>query len=273
MQIDATARIEDGATIGPGAVIGPYCIIGRDVRIGAGCELVAHVHVEGRTSIGPRTVVHPFARLGGPPQSVAYKGEPTTLSIGSDCVIRESVTMSRGTAQGGGETVVGDGGFFMAYSHVAHDCRVGSHAIFANSATLAGHCTLGDHVFLSGLVAVHQFSRIGSGAMAAGVSAVRGDLIPYGLAAGAEARLIGINVVGMRRRQFPLADIRAARLAYRLIFLGKGPLAERIDRAEGELGHVPAVAEIIAFLRAPRKRPLCQPRARGRSTDEAAITE
>ena len=151
MQIDATARVEDGARIGEGAVIGPYCLIDRDVVIGEECRLIANVHVSGRTTIGARTVIHPFACLGGPPQSFAYKDELTALSIGADCTIRESVTMNRGTEQGGGETTVGDGGFFMAYSHVAHDCRIGRQAIFANCATLGGHCVLGDNVFLSGL--------------------------------------------------------------------------------------------------------------------------
>ena len=268
MQIDATARIEDGARIGKGAVIGPYCVIGRDVVIGEDCRLIANVHVSGRTTIGARTVVHPFACLGGPPQSFVYKDEPTTLSIGADCTIRESVTMSRGTAQGGGETVVGDGGFFMAYTHVAHDCRIGRHAIFANCATLAGHCVLGDNVFLSGLVALHQFTRIGSGAMIAGASGVRGDVIPFGLAAGAHARLVGVNVVGMRRRRYPVAAVRAVRTAYRMIFLASGRLSERIEKTAAELGQVEAVAEILAFLREPRTRPLCQPRGKAGGSDE-----
>jgi UDP-N-acetylglucosamine acyltransferase len=263
MEIDATARIEEGAQIGEGAVIGPYCIVGRDVAIGEGCRLIAHVHVSGRTRIGARTVVHPFAALGGPPQALVYKDEPTRLSIGSDCTIRESVTMNRGTVQGGGETTVGDGGYFMMYSHVAHDCHIGREAIFANCATLAGHCVIGDHVFISGLVSVHQFTRIGSGAMVAGGSTIRGDVIPFGLAVGAQARLIGVNVVGMRRRRYPVATVRAVRAAYRLLFLGVGLLSERIARAETELGHVEAVAQIIAFLREPRTRPLCLPRGGG----------
>jgi UDP-N-acetylglucosamine acyltransferase len=270
MQIDATARIEDGARIGKGAVIGPYCVIGRDVVIGDDCRLIANVHVAGRTMIGARTVVHPFACLGGPPQSIAYKDEPTTLSIGADCIIRESVTMNRGTAQGGGETAVADGGFFMAYSHVAHDCRIGRQAVFANCATLAGHCVLGDNVLISGLVAVHQFTRIGSGAMISGASGIRGDVIPFGLAAGSQARLVGVNVVGMRRRRFPVAEVRAVRTAYRMIFLAPGPLSERIERTAAELGHVEAVGEILAFLREPRARPLCQPRRRSGVSDEEA---
>jgi UDP-N-acetylglucosamine acyltransferase len=271
MQIDATARIEDGASIGKGAVIGPYCIVGRDVAIGEDCRLIANVQVFGRTTIGARTVVHPSACLGGPPQSFAYRDEPTALSIGADCTIRESVTMNRGTAQGGGETVVGDNGFFMAYSHVAHDCRIGRQAIFANCATLAGHCVLGDDVFISGLVSVHQFTRIGSGAMVAGGSTIRGDVIPFGLAVGAQARLVGINVVGMRRRRHPVAEVRAVRTAYRMIFLAPGPLSERIEKTAAELGHVEAVAEILAFLRTPRTRPLCQPRGKPEDSEEKAL--
>ena len=267
MQIDDSARIEEGARIGAGAIIGPHCTIGADAVIGENCHLVGHVHISGRTTVGPRTVVHPFACLGGPPQSVIYNGEPTALTIGADCVIRESVTMSRGTAQGGGETAVGDGGFFMAYSHVAHDCVIGHHAIFANCATLAGHCVIGDHVFISGLVSVHQFSRIGSGAMVAGGSTIRGDVIPFGLAVGAQARLIGINVTGMRRRRYTSADVKAVRAAYRMIFLGSGPLLERIAQTEAQYAHVPAVAEMIAFLKAPRTRPLCQPRGKAGSGD------
>ncbi len=273
MQIDATARIEDGAQIGKGAVIGPYCLIDRGVVIGEDCRLIANVHVSGRTTIGARTVVHPFACLGGPPQSFAYKDELTALSIGADCTIRESVTMNRGTAQGGGETTVGDGGFFMAYSHVAHDCHVGRQAIFANCATLAGHCVLGDDVLISGLAALHQFTRIGSGAMISGVTGVRGDVIPFGLVAGDQARLIGINVAGMRRRRYPVAAVRAVRTAYRMIFFASGPLSERIERTTAELGHVEAVAEILAFVRGPRTRPLCQPRAKAGRGDEETLAE
>jgi len=272
MQIDATARIEDGARIGSGAAIGPFCIIGRDAVIGEDCRLIANVQISGRTTIGPRTIVHPFACLGGAPQSFVYKGEPTTLSIGADCAIREGVTMSLGTAQGGGETVVGDGGLFMAYSHVAHDCRIGRQAIFANCATLAGHCVLGDNVMISGLAALHQFTRVGSGALISGVSGVRGDVIPFGLVAGDQARLVGVNLVGMRRRGYPAAEIRAVRTAYRMIFLAPGSLAERVERTAAELGHFAAVAEILAFMRESRKRPLCQPRARAVRVAEAAAT-
>src|ERR1700704_2582699 len=193
--IDPTARIENGAMIGAGTTIGPYCIVGPDVAIGEGCRLIAHVHVTGHTTIGARTVIYPFASLGTPPQSVKYRGGPTQLIIGADCQIRESVTMNVGTEDGAGVTEVGDRGFFMAYSHVGHDCQVGHDVTFANAATLGGHCTIGDHVFLGGLSAVHQFTRVGAYAMIAGVCGVRGDVIPFAVAAGAYARLSGINVI------------------------------------------------------------------------------
>jgi UDP-N-acetylglucosamine acyltransferase len=272
--IDATARIADGAVLGPDVVIGPFCSVGPDVVLGAGCKLIASVHIGGRTTIGARTVVHPYAVLGGPPQSISYRGEPTQLVIGSDCMIREHVTMNTGTAGTGGVTRVGDRGYFMMGSHVAHDCQVGNDAIFANASILAGHCVLGDHVFISGLVAVHQFSRIGSGALVAGGAIIRSDVIPFGLAAGPQARLTGLNVVGMRRRNHTPQSINAARRAFRKLFLTPGTLAERIDAVEAELGHEDAVAQIVAFMRAPTRRPLCQPRlAASRGTHEDTLND
>jgi UDP-N-acetylglucosamine acyltransferase len=153
---------------------------------------------------------------------------------------------------------------FMAYSHVGHDCRVGSDVVFANCATLGGHCTVGDHVFIGGLSAAHQFTRIGAHAMISGVSGLRGDVIPFGLAAGAFARLSGVNVVGMRRRKFSAQTIRAVRSAYKALFFGDGVLASRIEAAEAEFGDDPAVAQIITFVREKRDRPLCFP---GRHTE------
>jgi UDP-N-acetylglucosamine acyltransferase len=257
--IDPTARIEPGAIVEDGVSIGPYCIIGRDVVIGAGCRLIAQVHVAGRTAIGARTVIHPFASLGGVPQSATYHGEPTRLVVGTDCDIREGVTMSIGTDAGGGITEVGDRGFFMAYSHVGHDCRVGSDVVFANCATLGGHCIIGDYVFIGGLSAVHQHTRIGAHAMIGGVTGLRADVIPFGLAAGTVARLRGVNIVGLKRRKFPAESIRAVRSAYQSLFFGEGVSARRLEAAEAKFGHDPAVAQIVAFVRGKRDRPLCLP--------------
>jgi UDP-N-acetylglucosamine acyltransferase len=263
--IHPTALVESGAEIGPDVSIGPYCVIGPHVVIREGCRLQSHVHVAGRTTIGPRTVIYPFAALGTAPQSTSYRGGPTRLVIGADCMIRESVTMSVGTEDGGGVTDVGDRGFFMAYSHVAHDCQVGSDVIFANSATLAGHCVVGAHAFVGGLTGVHQFTHIGAHAMISAMTGLRGDVIPFGMAAGGYGRLVGVNVVGMKRRKFSSQTIRAVRAAYRLLFFGEGVLARRVEAIETQFGADEAVAQIVAFVRDARDRPLCH--ARSHRTD------
>jgi UDP-N-acetylglucosamine acyltransferase len=260
--IDPAARVDARATIGRDVSVGPYCIIGPDVVIGDGCRLESHVCVSGLTTIGAGTVISPFAVLGGAPQSIHYRGGPTRLVIGANCVIRESVTMNRGSEDGGGLTEIGDHGFFMAYSHVAHDCKIGHSAIFANNVSLAGHCVVGDHVFIGGLAAVQQFGRIGSHAMVGGLSAVRTDIIPFAIASGDGPRLSGINMIGMQRRNFSKDTIRTVRAAYRLLFFGDGGLQDRVAAVEKAHGADPGVATILEFIRAPRKRSLSYP-ARG----------
>lgn len=256
--IHPTAVIEAGAIIGDGSIIGPYCIVGSNVMIGDDCTLAAHVNIAGHTTIGARTVISPFASLGGRPQSAAYRGGATRLVVGSDCDIRESVTMSTGTEDGGGLTEVKDRGLFMANSHVGHDCRLGSDVMLANCAGLGGHCAVGDHVFVGALSGVHQHTRIGSHAMIGGASGVREDVIPFGLVAGSFARLRGINAVGMRRRKFSSRAISAVRAAYRLIFLGNGIMSQRLDDAEIRYGTEEHVAQIVTFIRARGRRPICQ---------------
>jgi UDP-N-acetylglucosamine acyltransferase len=256
--IHPTALVEAGAIIGDGATIGPYCIIGGSVVLGDDCRLDAHVHVTGETTIGPRTVISPFASLGERPQSASYRGGATRLVIGADCDIRQNVTMSTGTEDGGGLTQVGDRGMFMANCHVGHDCRVGSDVVMANSAGLGGHCVVGDHVFIGAMTGLHQYIRVGAHAMIGGASGVREDIIPFGLVAGSFARLSGINVVGMRRRKFPSDTIRNVRAAYRLLFLGKGTMAQRLDDAESRYGANEQVAQIVAFVRSKGRRPICQ---------------
>jgi len=258
--IHPTACVERAAEIAEDVEIGPYCIIGPDVAIRPGCRLLAHVHVTGHTSVGAGTTIYPFSSLGTPPQSARYRGGPTRLVVGPQCDIRESVTMNIGTEDGGGLTEVGERGFYMANSHVGHDCRVGREVVFANGATLGGHCVIGDHVFIGGLSAVHQFSRIGSHAMIAGLTGVRSDIIPFGFAVGSLAQLAGLNVVGMKRRKLSHESRHAVHTAYRMLFFGEGTFAGRIDIVEAELGADPAVAAILAFVREGGSRPLCQPR-------------
>src|SRR5262245_24793456 len=229
--IDPSARIEAGAAIGQGVSIGPYCVIGPNVTIGDGCKLIAHVHVTRHTTIGPRTVISPFASLGTPPQAVRYRGGPTQLVIGADCDIREGVTMNTGTEDDRGVTEVGDRCFFMVGSHVAHDCKVGNEVTFANNVVLGGHVTVGNYVVFGGQAAVRQFVRIGDGAMIVGLSGIRADLIPWGLAIGAPlADLVGLNVIGLKRRGVASGEIRALRNAYEALFFGEGTFRDRLAR-------------------------------------------
>lgn len=258
-KIDSTARIEDGAVIGDDVEIGPFCIVGPNATIGARCRLVSHVSVTGHTTIGEGCTIYPFASLGAPPQDLGYRGEPTRLEIGAGCTIRESVTMNLGTVKGGGLTKVGERGFYMAYSHVGHDCQVGSDVIFANSATLGGHCEVGDFVYFGGLSAAHQFVRIGAQAMIAGCSGLRHDVIPFGIASGQFAHLEGLNVVGMRRRKFGHARLQTIRAFYQDLFHTTGLFADRLARVQPRAADDPAIAEILKFIGDGGKRPLCMP--------------
>jgi UDP-N-acetylglucosamine acyltransferase len=257
-KIDPAARVEDGAVIGEGTVIGPYCMIGRDARIGANCKLIGQVTVIGHTSIGDGCVISPFAVLGGAPQDLSYKGEPTRLEIGSGCTIREGTTMNVGTVKGGGVTRVGNDGYFMNNSHVGHDCMVGNNVIFATSATLGGHCEIGDFVYIGGLSAVHQLTRIGPQVMVGGVCGVRDDVIPFGLVNGQYAALEGLNLIGMKRRKFTKERLASMRAFYQTLFHGPGIFAERLEAARPLAGEDPAIAEILDFI-GKGKRPLCLP--------------
>ncbi len=263
--IDPTARIEDGAVIGEGTSIGPYCVIGPDVVIGANCRLIAHVYVTAQTTIGDGCTIYPFVSLGTPPQSLAWRGEVTKLQIGQGCTIREQATMSAGTVAGGGITRVGDRGYFMNCSHVGHDCVVGNDVIFATSATLGGHCEVGDFVFMGGLSAVHQFGRVGAQVMVSALTAVRGDVIPYGLANGQFARLSGLNIVGMKRRKFTRERLAKVRSFYLKLFHGQGVFADRLNEVRHLAGSDPAIAEILGFIDAGKHRELCQPSKAGKA--------
>jgi len=257
--IDPTARIEDGAVIAEGATIGPYCIVGRNVVIGANCKLLAHVYVAGQTMIGDGCTIYPFVSLGAPPQSLGWRGELTRLEIGRGCTIREQSTMSAGTVAGGGVTRVGDRGYFMNCSHVGHDCVVGNDVIFATSATLGGHCEVGDYVFIGGLSAVHQFGRVGSQVMVGASTIVRSDVIPFAIANGQIARLAGLNLVGMKRRNFSRERLAVVRSFYAKLFHGPGIFADRLNELRHLADSDPAIAEIVGFIDAGKHRELCQP--------------
>ena len=269
-KIHASAIIEEGAKINNSAEIGPYCIVGRDVTIGANVRLISHVSVGGITDIGEGTQVFPFASLGHAPQDLKYKGEQSRLSIGSNNVIREHVTMNPGTEGGGMHTKVGDNCLFMVASHIAHDCQVGNNVILANNATLGGHVIVEDFAIIGGLAAVHQFVRIGRHAIVGGMSGVEHDVIPYGSVLGERASLAGLNLIGLKRRGLDREVIHALRNAYKMLFdEDQGTLFERTAKVHEAYATIEPVQEIISFMEDKGSRSLCTPRLRSQS--QAAV--
>lgn len=258
--IHPTAIVATGARCADDVVIGPYCVVGEHVALAHGVTLMSHVVVEGRTTIGDRTRIFPFASIGHEPQDLKYDGEASSLEIGADNTIREHVTMNPGTAGGGMVTRVGDHCLFMVGAHVAHDCQIGSYVIMANNATLAGHVVVEDHALLGGLSAVHQFVRIGQHAMIGGMSGVERDVIPYGQVMGDRARLHGLNIIGMQRRGFSRDDIQGLRSAYNCLFGDSGTLSERVEEVARRFSGIRPVDDLVAFIRADSSRAICQPK-------------
>ena len=259
--IHAMSVVDPKARIGQGVKIGPFCTVGPDVELGDGVELVSHVAVAGHTTIGPRTALYPFASIGHPPQDVKYRGEPSTLTIGADCKIREGVTMNPGTEGGGMSTTVGDRCFFLANSHVGHDSHIGNNVIFSNNVMCAGHVTVGNFVIVGGGTGLQQFIRVGDHAFIGGGAGVLNDVIPFGLVRDNPAHLAGLNLVGLRRREFSREQIHELRRAYRLIFADEGTLAERVEDVATEFADHPLIQEILDFIRAGNgERTICVPR-------------
>ncbi|WP_424363040.1 acyl-ACP--UDP-N-acetylglucosamine O-acyltransferase [Methylocystis parvus] len=260
--VHSTAIVETGARLREGVAIGPFCHIGAGAEIGAGSVLQSHVVVSGRTTIGARARIFPFVSIGTPSQDLKAALAEGVATIGDDCIIREGVTINSGVGSG---TKVGSDCAFLAYSHVAHDCRLGDGVILANQVLLGGHVEIGDHASVGGGTAVHQNVRIGAHAFIGGLAGVEGDVIPFGLAGGNRAHLFGINVVGLQRRGFSVERISRLREVYRRLFIGASgrALDERVDEVAAAHAGDPDIADIAAFLRAPSQRPLCAPRARG----------
>jgi UDP-N-acetylglucosamine acyltransferase len=254
--IHASAVVDPAARIGEGVDIGPFTFIGADVEIGDGSRIGAHCSIQGPTRIGRDNHVHGHAAIGGEPQDKKYRGEHVELVIGDRNVIREFVTISRGTAGGGGVTRIGDDNWLLAYAHVAHDCVVGSHCVFSNNATLAGHVSVGDHVILSGFAGVHQFCRVGDHAFVGMGAFVNGDVAPYLLVAqDGYGRPRGINAEGLKRRGFDGERIAAIRRAYRAVYMS----GDSLDDARAKLAAMAAdsddVRHMLAFIEAG-ERPL-----------------
>jgi UDP-N-acetylglucosamine acyltransferase len=263
-KIHATALIEDGAQLGAGVEIGPFCHVGPRVVLEEGVRLLSHVTVTGITTIGARTVVHPHAALGGEGQIRNNDFHDGKLTIGPDCVLREMVSMNLGSRKGGGITQVGARGYFMANSHVGHDCHVGDDVTFANSVALGGHSVIGDRVIFGGLSAVQQFCRVGAGAMVGGLTGVNRDVIPYAMVFGDHAELAGLNLIGLKRRGLSRDAINAMRGTFRSIFYSKdGTIESRTREAKARFADVKEVGEIADFILADAKQPLCLARRRG----------
>ena len=260
-KIHPQAVVEDGAVLGADVTVGPFCVVGKDVVLGDGVELISHVALAGLTEIGAETKIYPFASIGHPPQDLKFKGEKSRVVIGRRTVIREQVTINPGTEGGGMLTSVGDDCLIMVGAHVAHDCRVGNGVILVNNATLAGHVTIGDHAILGGLSAVHQWVRVGAHAFLGGLSGLESDLIPYGSAIGDRARLGGLNLVGLRRRNFERESIHRLRAAYRMLFSDEGTLMERVEDVAAMFKDEALVMEVVDFVRGVTDRGLCMPRA------------
>ncbi|MES1201747.1 MAG: acyl-ACP--UDP-N-acetylglucosamine O-acyltransferase [Pseudomonadota bacterium] len=259
-RVHAAAFVDPKAQIGEQVEIGPGCVVGPNTKIGDRTRLIAHVFVDGHTSIGPDCTIYPFAALGAPPQDLSYNDEPTRLEIGPNNVIREHATMHRGTARGRSVTKIGANGLFMGSTHVAHDCIIGDNVIMAQTATVGGHVVVGDYAFLGGLCGIHQHCRVGHHSFVGASALMTTDLIPYGSAIGNHAHLAGLNVVGLKRRGFSREQIHDLRAAYRLLFAEEGTFQERIEDAAQLYAGNADVMKIVDFVRADAPRPLCMPR-------------
>lgn len=257
--IHPSAVIEEGARIDPSARIGPLCVVGAEVILDADVELKSHVVITGRTHVGAGTVIFPFAVIGEIPQDLKFKGETTRLVIGQRNRIREHVTMNCGTEGGGGVTTIGDDGLFMAGCHIAHDAVIGDRVIVVNSAAVAGHCVIEDDVIIGGLAGIHQWVRIGQGAIIGAVTMVTNDVIPHGLVQAPRGELDGLNLVGLKRRGVARGDITALRAAFQMLAQGEGTFYDRARRLREDTSS-PYVREIVDFIMADTGRHFLTPK-------------
>lgn len=255
--IHASAIIDDGAIIGAGCQIGPFCTIGAQVRLGAGVKVKSHVVITGDTEIGDDTVIFPFSVIGEIPQDLKFAGEDTKLIIGKRNRIREHVTMNTGTAGGGAVTRIGDDGLFMAGCHVAHDAQIGNNVILVNNVAVAGHVVIEDDVIIGGLSGLHQWVRIGRGAIIGALSMVTADVLPHGLVQGPRGELDGLNLVGLKRRGVAREDISALRDALQVLKSGEGSFRERARSLEGDSAYV---RDLITFITGDSGRGFLTPR-------------
>ncbi len=253
-RIHPTAIISSDAALGEDVEVGPYAIIGASVTVGSGTTVGPHTRIEGPATIGERNLFYGHASIGSPPQDLKYRGERTELSIGNDNIVREFVTINRGTSGGGGRTTIESNNFFMSYAHVAHDCHVGSHTIFANNATLAGHVEVGDHVTVGAFSAIHQFCRAGDHAFIGGYTVVTQDALPFIKTVGTRGvKTYGVNTIGLQRKGFPPETIEALDRAYRILVRSKLKLQDALQKIEADLGLYPEARYLVEFIRGAQR--------------------
>ena len=248
MDIHPTAMVHDSAQLGEGVVVGPYAVIGPEVVIGPRTRVDHHASIERLTTIGADCRIWPYASVGTDPQDLKFGGERTTLEIGDQVMVREFVTINRGTGEGGGVTRVGQGCLLMAYAHVAHDCQLGQRVIMANAATLGGHVHIEEFVNIGGLTAIHQFTRIGTRAFIGGMSGVAQDQPPYCLCEGNRCKPHGLNVIGLKRAGLAAETLEGLKTAYRLIFRTHTPIKQAMDQVRAEVSGVPEVDHLLEFI-------------------------
>jgi len=256
--IHSSSVISKKAKIGNNVKIGPFCVIGDNVLLEDGVDLISNVHIEGNTKIGKKTKIFPFACIGTPPQDLKYKNEPNSLLIGERNTIREYVTINPGTGGGGGQTTIGNDCLLMISSHIAHDCKVGNNVIIANNVPLGGHVTIEDSVVIGGNSAVQQYTRIGRLAMIGGMTGVLKDVIPFGLSIGNRNHLQGLNLIGLRRKNYENKKIMELNKAYDEIFSSKN-FHENLSKINGEFEDNELVEEVVNFITKDKKRAICTP--------------
>jgi UDP-N-acetylglucosamine acyltransferase len=252
-RVHPSSAVDPAARLGEGVEVGPFCLIGPHVSLGEGCRLDSHVVLQGRTDIGGGCRFFPFSSIGQAPQDLKFRGEDTSLSIGRGNTFREFVTVHVGTAGGGGVTRIGDHNYFMAYAHIAHDCQVGHHTLFANAATLAGHVAVEDHATVGAFSGVHQFCRVGRHAFIGGYSVVTQDALPFVLTVGNRAVTHGVNVIGLTRRNFSPEVIRALKRAYQILVRSHRPRAEALQGLREDLERFPEVRYLADFMGASER--------------------
>jgi UDP-N-acetylglucosamine acyltransferase len=255
-KIHPTAVIDSKAKFSEGVEIGPYCIVGSRVKLGKNTKLISNVVIE-ETEIGNDCIVYPFTSIGLPPQDTRYKGEKTKVIIGNNNIIREYITIHRASVSGDGVTKIGNNNFLMAYVHIAHDCCIENNVIMANATTLAGHITVEDYAFIGGLVAVHQFTRIGAYSMIGGFSAIPQDIPPYTTAAGDRAKLYGLNTIGLKRQNFSDSQIKELKHAYKILFRSKLTLKEALSKLKQKKNLSKEIKNLIEFIE-KNKRGICR---------------